>query len=245
MSLLLTKGVVGRELDVAFQKAVGEAPEARDRSLIDILIEHKASVNFVDTNGNCVRMAAMQSDLKILQKLCSAQISAEIVSSAPPLGFACMRSDNYSVAVQMMNLLLQKGARGTPIASTLIQAACQDHDHLIVGLLQATSLMSIIPSARPQKRHSAPKIAAILKLICGKVRFEQKTLARLVPEALDPQKCDLVTSPLLVKCCEEYPEILSSALLDEIEIRGARREVSELLLQHEASVGFNVCAVLR
>jgi ankyrin repeat protein len=245
MSLLLTKGVVGRELDVALQKAVGEAPETRDHSLISILIEHRASVDFMDANGNCVHMAAKQGDLRTLQQLCSVKISLEILSSAVPLAFASMRNDNYTVVLQMMRLLLHKGALGTPVADTLVQAVCQDHDHLIVALLLDNGADVNHLNGKATENALTTRNIVVLKILCDKGRFERKPLQRLVPEALNPQKWDPVTAHLLVKRCAEYPEILSLALFDEIEVHGARQEVIELLLQYGASVSFNSGAVLR
>lgn len=245
ISLLLSKGIVGGELDVALQQAVGEAAETRDVSLISCLIEHKASANFVDANGNCIHMATKRGDLEILQQLCSTELSVQVVSPAIPLAFACMRTDNYSVVLQMMSLLLQKGARGTPVAKTLIDAVCQDHVlHIVALLLENGADVNHLNGKAVEEALNAQNAAA-LELLCKRGQIEREPLASLVPEALNPSKYDPVKAQLLVKCSVKYPEILSLALLNEVQVHGSRQEVIELLLQHGARVDFNNSAVLR
>jgi len=211
MSLLLTKGVLGPELSVAPQKAVDEAPEARDHSLIDILIQHQASVDLMDANGNYVHMAARQGDLRIIQQLCSGPgrgiswNTRKILSSAAPLAF-------YTVVLQITRLLLYNGTLRTPVTDTLVQAVCQDHDHLIVALLLDNGADVNHLHGKATKKALKARNAVVLKILCDKGRFERQPLEKLVLEALNP-----VTARLLVIRCAEYPEILSSALFGESE----------------------------
>jgi ankyrin repeat protein len=248
MSLLLTKGVVGRELNVALQEAVSESPETRDHSLIEILVEHQASVSFMDANGNCIQMAAKQGDLRTLQQLCRGKFSrssVDILSSAVPLAFASIRNDNYTVVLQILRLLLHRGALGTPVADTLVQAVCQDHGHLIVALLLDNGADVNHLNGKATEKALTARNTLALQILCDKGRFKPQTLERLMPEALSPENWDQTTAHLIVKRCAEYPELLSSALLDEVEVAGARQQVIELLLQHGANVSFNRGAALR
>ncbi|KAF7512128.1 hypothetical protein GJ744_002290 [Endocarpon pusillum] len=246
VSLLLSKGVNGRELDIALQQAVGEAPEIRDRFLIDSLMEHKASVNFVDENGNCIHMATKHGDLALLQQLCSAgDLLVEVASSAVPLAFASMATNNFSVILQMVSLLLEKGAHGAPVAETLIEAVRHSHGLHIVALLLRKGADVNYLNGKAIEEALKLKDVAVLMLLCQEGQLTRQSLARLVPEGLNPQSYDPAKARSLVKCSVNYPEILSLALMNEVQAHGARQEMVELLLQCGASLDFNDGAVLR
>lgn len=123
MKALVEKGVLPQELGIPLQSLVSEEGDV-DSELIQLLLQHKASVDGVgDDANNVVLVAARRGNLSILRMLCDASPRNETLSKAIPVAFSVM---DTCVALDMIKLLLQKGAAGLPIHQTLLAAAKQD-----------------------------------------------------------------------------------------------------------------------
>jgi len=74
--LLLTADTAGSGVDNALFDTVSDITELTrliDLTLIDVLVWHKASVNY--ENGKCFQLTIMKGDLDILSRLCNARSS--------------------------------------------------------------------------------------------------------------------------------------------------------------------------
>jgi ankyrin repeat protein len=245
MALLLSKGVSGRELHRALRTVIGESTDLIDYELANLLIQHKASVDFCGSKGNCLQIAAERGDLKAIELLCGGSPSPDTVSAALSRAFASFGSRNYSDIYNILAVLLRPGARGAPLAEALIEAVRQDHDGRIIALLLESGADANYKTGKPIECALSASDSNAFKLICENVQLERECLERLALQVLDPPGFSMDKARLLLRCCTEFREILDLMLLVEVESLGCRREVIELLLELEASVGFRQAAALR
>ncbi|KAE9365001.1 hypothetical protein N431DRAFT_517873 [Stipitochalara longipes BDJ] len=134
MKALVEKGVLPEDLSVPLQNLVCEEGDV-DSKLIQLLLQHKASMDGVgDDANNVVLVAARRGNLSILRMLCDAGPRNETLSKAIPIAFSVIDTYGHDVALNMIKLLLQRGATGPPIHETLLAAT--KHDRLdIVRIL--------------------------------------------------------------------------------------------------------------
>jgi ankyrin repeat protein len=133
MRALVKKGVLPQELGVPLQRLVSEDGDV-DSELIQLLLQHEAPVDGVgDDANNVVLVAARRGNLSILKMLCDARPRNETLSKAVPVAFGVM---DTCVALNMIKLLLQKGAAGLPTHQTLLAAAKQDRLEIVRLLVE-------------------------------------------------------------------------------------------------------------
>lgn len=120
MEALVKKGVLPQELlDQLGRLIVGD--DDLDSELIQLLLQNGGPG--VGLSNDIVAGAASRGDLSILKKVCDAGPRSEALSEAVPTAFTVSNTCGYDVALDMIKLLLQKGAAGEPIHSTLLDAA--------------------------------------------------------------------------------------------------------------------------
>ncbi|TGJ78363.1 hypothetical protein E0Z10_g10401 [Xylaria hypoxylon] len=127
MKALLKKGIMKKSLGVPLQMLVCEQEDV-DSELIQLLLDHKAPIDEVgnDTN-NAILVATQRGNLSVLKMLCDAEPQIETLSRAAPIAFSVINTCGYDVALDLIRLLLQRGAAGVPIHQTLLTAAEQDY----------------------------------------------------------------------------------------------------------------------
>ena len=237
VTMLLNKGVAGPELDLALRNAVSEKPGRQDHNLITCLLEHGASVDYEDRDGNCVHIACAQSNTNLLSLLCKFRPSASILSGAMPLVFSCRNGIGYSNAVSMMKLLLDHGAEGTILAETVLRAVREDEKLEILRLMlqkggDVNYQMGLAIEEAVKARNSGP-----LEAICSFGRIDARSASRIIPLALAKTSYEPARASLLVVACKDYRDILTRALVDEVMHSTERREeVLEMLLKNGASI---------
>lgn len=239
----LSKGVSGKHLHISLRTVAASAKDPKDYTLIETLIEYKASVDFLDKNGNCISTASAQRDEKALYLLCQGDPSLDTVSNAIavlPVSFATTDAAEYEQQVGMMNMLLEKKAYGNPVAEMLIKAVRDDY--------RGDALKALIEhGADPNYQHGQaiqealrlPRISG-LELICRDCKIARNTFVAQLPNALNPDGFSFDKASILVHASQDYDyeELLDKPLLDEVETYGGRKEVIELLLNLGASVNF-------
>lgn len=248
MDLLLRKGVSGPELHRALRTAIGEADGRRiDYELAELLIRHKASVDFVGSSGNCLHIAVQRRDLKAIELLCRGQPSSDTTSAALPFVFGgpgTSSSFDHTDTYKILSFLLRHGACGEPLAQALVDAVQQGCNARIISLLLDKGADVNYKNGKAAEYALYASDLISLKLICDNQRLEQVSLERLVPQALEPQLFRIDKTGPLLRCCVKYRAILDSMLLLEVASMGRRREVIELLLELGASVDHMDAAAL-
>ena len=135
MKSLLKKNVPAKELAGPLQQVVSEGGEV-DIELVQLLLDYDAPVDSSDDQiESSVLTAVRRGDIRLLQLLCGASPRVETFSEAVPIAFDTVSTHEYSTVLSMMELLLSKGASGTPLHETLLAAASDDARLDIVRLL--------------------------------------------------------------------------------------------------------------
>lgn len=251
MSRILEKGVSGKDLHVALQTIASEATDATDYILIQTLMQHKASVDFVDSNGNCICTAAYKRDDKALDLLCEGNPSADTVSEALgilPVSFASADSVEYAREIGMISTLLKYGAHGDTAATMFVDAIQNDHREKAVDIFIQHDAADANYNNGQAVREALklPRISSLQKIVSN-CKLNRTTIASQLPHALEPQGFDLAKVTLIATEAKrlKYRGILDKPLRDEVKVNGARKEVIKLLLSLKASVDFENGAVLQ
>jgi hypothetical protein len=235
---LLAKGVSGPELDLALRRAVSETSLFRDPKLVDILVKHGASVNsYGESNSNCVHIVSDRGDLEMLSILCSSKKppSSDIVSQAVPLAFRARLQISQSNLLKIMQLLLQHGARGIPVAETLIDAVRTDDGVSICKvLLKAGADVNYGNGLSIQEAFKKDDLGS-LETILTIAHIEKETWAYIIPLALNPETYNPAKTKLILYTCRNHKTILNKALVHETGRPTIRPHVVAMLLEYGAS----------
>ncbi|KAI1359878.1 hypothetical protein F5Y08DRAFT_349264 [Xylaria arbuscula] len=245
---LLKKGVKGIEVDVALQTSVSDADARRDGKLISILLEHGASPDFKDAKGNAINIAVTRCQVDLLRELSSKAQEVTTFTEAIPSALAALMPTNYDQIVDMIDILMEKGANGELVEKTLLDAIPIDPKLQIISTLSRTGLT-------PDTTGSAIRIATRLEDL-GALKYFCDTKNGFEPpkDALAEEICTcLYTTPYnaakalaLLGAGRRYPEIMSPLLVhDGLENHSARVEVTALLVLCGASVDFEDGAALK
>jgi hypothetical protein len=252
MYLLLRKGVKGKELHRALRTVIGEDnPLGTDYELAELLIRHKASVDFIGSsaNENVLQIATLRSDLRGVELLCRAKPSSETVSAALPLVFKSYSSIDNPNTYDILSTLLRHGVQAGALAETLVDAVSQDSQGRIIALLLENGANPNYKDGKAIEYALGLPNSTALRLICDNGALEPNPLERLVPQALDPRNYSIDKAEPLIRSCVEYRRILDMALLLEVESMRCRHEVIHLLLELGVSVDFKdaaaLCCVIR
>jgi hypothetical protein len=234
---LLAKGVSGPELDIALRRAASETSLFRDPKMVDILVKHGASVSYGESNSNCVHIVSERGDYEMLSILCSSKKppSPDIVSQAIPLAFQARTHTSHSNLLKILQLLLQHGARGVPVAETLIDAVRTEEDISICKLL-------LEGGADVNHREGLVCLEAFkkddsgsLEAICTTAHIEKETWAYIIPLALHPETYNPTKTRLVLYTCRSHRTILNKALVHETGRPTIRQDVVSMLLGFGAS----------
>ncbi|QDS75019.1 hypothetical protein FKW77_005836 [Venturia effusa] len=237
---LLTKGVSGPELDIALRRAASETSLFRDPKMVDVLVKHGASVsNFGESNSNCVHIVSSRGDLELLSILYTSvqPPSSDITSQAVPLVFRSRTQTSRSSLLKMLHLLLKHGARGEPVAETLIDAVRTEDDGVVCELLVAGGADANYQNGLAIQEAFRKEAPETLEIICTKAKIEKETWAYVLPLALHPETYHSTKTMLVLSACRVYRNILDTALIHETGRSSIRHEVVSMLLEVGAFAG--------
>jgi ankyrin repeat protein len=237
MKALVKKEVLPQALGVALQRLVSEDGDA-DSELIQLLLQHGAPVDGVgDDANNVVLVAARRGNLSILRMLCDAGPRNETLSKAIPVAFGVIDSCGYDVALDMIKLLLQKGAAGLPTHQTLLAAAKQDSRLNIVRLLVkhgADANYASGASFGVALKTSNFKLLQILCALCppNRASMESGFFMAIDPRYYNPEALELLLSST------RYASTALNTLWSSEKLRGNPNIIAIVphLLQHGLDV---------
>ncbi|KAI0451849.1 hypothetical protein F5B21DRAFT_359281 [Xylaria acuta] len=247
VTALVRKGARGVELDMALQNSVSDVGPREDGQLISLLLDHGASPDYEDANGNCMAIAVARSQVGLVRELSNKARLEVTLSNGIPLALAALTSSNYDEVVEMIEILMKKGAKGALVEKTLLEAIPVDPNLRIIKTLSRNGLApEIIASAI----HSAAQMEDLgaLKLFCDKksgFKVPRDTLREEILMLLYGPSYNTSKTLILLEYGRRYPEILSPMLAHKgLEHHSARVEVAALLVLCGASIDFNDGAVL-
>ena len=243
VSVLLTKGVEGDKLHMALLDAVKRTDESRDVDLIQLLIRHRASVNYSVNGANCIHAAAERVDVKVLEYLCASRPSADIVLDAIPLAFGSLREENEGQVLKALSTLLQTGAKGDSIGSTLVKAIAASRLQIAKLLLQHSISQRHLGQAI-QEALKSDSLGA-LRLLC-KLSLPKQILQKYVHEVLHGGRYNQEKARLLLEASRAHMLVLDQSLgSEELRKHSHRHEIIQMLLVCGADVDVDSGAIVR
>ena len=209
MKALVKKGVLPQELGVPLQRLVSEDGDI-DSELIQDLVQHKAPVDGVgDDANNVVLVAARRGNLSVLKMLCDARPRNKTLSKAVREAFGIIDTCGYDEVLNMIKLLLQKGAAGLPIHQTLLAAAEQDRLEIVRLLVEH--------GADANYRNGASFGVALttsnfklLQILCAKSSPSQASIESGFFMAIDPRYYILEALELLLSSARNVGTALNT-----------------------------------
>lgn len=248
VATLLAKGVSGRELDIALRRATSETSLFRDPKLVDVLVKHGASVNsFGESDSNCVHIVSSRGDLEMLSILCASANppSSDITSRAIPLAFRARTQISQSTLLKVLHLLLQHGARGIPVADTLIDAVRTEDDGVVCKLLIEGGADANYQHGLAIQEAFKKEVSDSLEIICTTAQIEKETWAYVIPFALHPETYHPTKTGIVLTACKGHRIILDRALIHETGRASIRQDVVSVLLELGANAGIDNAAAFK
>lgn len=208
---LLNVGVPPQELGSPLQFVVSEGGEV-DLRLVQLLLVYNAPVDGLENDGNTsVSIATRRGNLDLLKTLCDADPKVDTLSRAIPLAFRTKDECGYDVALEMIKLLLQKGACGPPVHYTLLSAASQDPRLDIVGALVEYGADANHSDGACFAVAIKTRKSELLQILCLGSPPTQATIKSVLFDALDPQWFEIQALDALLSSCSSPAAALNSA----------------------------------
>lgn len=197
MKALIERGVLPLSLGLPLQKLVSEDGDI-DSELIQLLLQHKAPVDGPgDDTNNVILVAARRGNLSILKMLCDAGPRNETLSQAVPVAFGVMDTCGGDVAVDMIKLLLQKGAAGTLVHQTLLAAAEKGRLESVRLLVEHGASANYLNGASFGFALTTSNFK-LLQILCSKCPPNKASIVSRLSLAIDPRYFALEALELLL-----------------------------------------------
>ncbi|KAG9995254.1 hypothetical protein KCU78_g18033, partial [Aureobasidium melanogenum] len=236
METLLQKGVLASRLAVPLRTLVAEKGEV-DLKLIKLLLRYKAPVDSVDSPGKGnVSIAAQRGDVELLKLLCDAGPRRENLSEAILIASKTITIHRYDVVKSMIEILLCRGACGTPLHETLLCAAKNDNQLHIVRLLIKNGAKADYNSGACFEVAIRRRKFDLLKILCRSCPPSQKSTEAVLPLAIDPCYYNLPNLELLLSSTSSATVVLSSWTPDQLKSNPNITSIVPCLLQHGLDV---------
>ncbi len=194
---LVQKGVRPEALADPLQSLVSEDGDV-DSELIQLLLRYDAPVDEAgDGAQNVVLVAARRGNFSILNMLCDARPRTDILSQAVLVAFGVIDTCGPDVALDMIRLLLQKGANGQPIHLTLLSATKQCRLRMVSLLIEYGADANYLSGASFGIALTTSNLE-LLQILCSKCPPNRASLESKFFVAIDPARYFLEALELLL-----------------------------------------------
>ncbi|KAM0338319.1 hypothetical protein ACHAPU_011371 [Fusarium lateritium] len=184
---LVRKGVEKSALGTALQNLMSE-DDCIDSQLVEFLVNHGAPLGYsVATETSPVFQATKRGDIPVLTVLLSASPDDETLAAALPIAYQTIKSLGKDVALEMTNLLLEKGASGTEIHETLLTATTDDQFGFVVALIHHGADVNY-SGGTVFGRAAESKSTQLLELLCATSPPSQEAVDTVLPTLINPDK---------------------------------------------------------
>jgi hypothetical protein len=233
-----SKAIDKRPLIYALVEAIKE--DGRDIELIERLVGFGLHVD----GSHALHCAVQTGNLKIISLICNATLSFSLLSSMIPVAFSLIETKGYEVARKTIELLLQRGAKGPALHTTLLMAIKSDTRMDIVRLLVSYNADANYGGG------GAFALALgntdLLKILCARCYIAQETLVNLLPFIFCEKNCDLQTLEIVLSSAPSAGRVLNSTLpFDRLKGCSDLLPLFETLIRHGLDFNHQGGAMLR
>lgn len=203
MQRLLPRSATGPELDQSLLKSVMFEGIAQDGRLIQLLLKHGASAEYIEEGQNCLCLAVRRQDTSLVKWLVLACSSKIVLNSALALIPKMMK---VRVRKEENRVSMTVAVPESKVLAILLAVLAGGHKDLALGGILVASIAAVyfdvtkaalqhpskIPDADFAKAFAACfkfSNLASLKLLCGSVDLSPKTLYLQATYALSQDPC--------------------------------------------------------
>ncbi|KAF4987742.1 hypothetical protein FGRMN_10166 [Fusarium graminum] len=180
MTALVRRGVEESALRAALQDLMSE-DDRIDSELVELLVNHGAKLgSSVALETSPILQAIRRGDITVLTVLLRASPNDETLAAALPVAYQAIKSFGKGVALEMMNLLLRKGASGTQIHETLLSAVTDEQLGFVPTLIDHGADINYSDGA-VLARAAGSKSIQLLELLCSASPPNQETVDTVLP----------------------------------------------------------------
>lgn len=198
LKALILKGVLSQWLGILLQRLVAEDGDV-DLELIQSLLRHEAPIDGVGTEAdNAVIAAVKRGNPAVLQMLCDTGPRNVTLCKAVAIAFGAKDVCGYEVAIDMIKILLQKGAAGLAIHQTLLDAAETDDRLDIVRLLVAYGAEANYATGASFVVALKKGSIELLEILCKACPLSEESMKSVLSMAIDPLYYKLEALELLL-----------------------------------------------
>ncbi|KAF5661746.1 hypothetical protein FHETE_8281 [Fusarium heterosporum] len=184
MTALVRKGVEESALGTVLHNLMSE-DDRIDSELVELLVNHGAKLGHsVAMETSPVLQTTRKGDIPVLTVLLRADPDGETLAAALPVSYQTIESFGKGVALEMMNLLLKKGASGTQIHETLLSAVTDDQLQFVATLVNNGADINYSGGAA-FARAAKSKSIQLLELLCSASPPKQETVDTVLPVLID------------------------------------------------------------
>uniref|UniRef100_A0A8H7K4M7 Uncharacterized protein n=1 Tax=Bionectria ochroleuca TaxID=29856 RepID=A0A8H7K4M7_BIOOC len=174
--------------------------EEPDFELIQLLLDKRAPVDLYDNPGlNPVLIATKRGHIILLKLLMDAGPRQQTLSTAVLVAFETSESCGYDTADAMIRLLLNAGAKGPEVNTTLARAVQGGHLELVRLLLDHGASPAQSDGMSYQNAIQTGNYD-LLETLCSRAPPRNPTLVSLIDTAVNPKWYELRTLKLLLGC---------------------------------------------
>ncbi|KAH6953411.1 hypothetical protein DER45DRAFT_379959 [Fusarium avenaceum] len=245
MRALVAKGVESSALGTALQKLMCE-DSIIDYELVKLLLNHGAPLGHTtDIEDSPIVQATTRGDVLVLKLLLDASPDHESLAAALSIAYNSIETLGNEVGLEMMALLLEKGASGPPVHQILLKATA-DSKVDIVRLLVDHGADVNYSSGEAFAQAAKMENVALLELLCSSFPPSQESVDTGLPKILNPELYNPTTLMLFLSAASRgspRPSLRSAYPL--IERHPQLAEILPCLVEHGLEINEEDGAVFR
>ncbi|KAI1063836.1 hypothetical protein LB506_005394 [Fusarium annulatum] len=250
MQCLIKKGVEGQSLGTALLQLLSEEGNI-DSDLTKLLIDNGAPLDCTsDVDASPLVQAIKKGDVTVLNMLCSAKPTAEVLAAALPFAFSTIAAFGYDVALELMTLLLKQGASGPPLNETFLKAIASDVPPGFVQLLTEHGADVNYSSGQAFVMAIEMDKSSLLELLCSSSPPTQATVTATLPKLIEIKHYSLSNIELVLSAASRAtpkPSLTNTYALTKDHPQ--RSELLPCLLRHGLDIneesGMILCLAVR
>ncbi|KAM0244459.1 hypothetical protein ACHAP5_006261 [Fusarium lateritium] len=232
MRAIVTKGVESSALGTALSELMVE-DGCIDYELVKLLLDHGAPLGHTaEVEESPVVQATTKGDVSVLKLLLDTRPDDKSLSAALSIAYNTIETLGNEVALEMMALLLGKGASGSRVHQTLLKATTDSRVDFVQLLVEHGADVNY---SSGEAFAQAAKMGNIelLELLCSSSPPGQESLDTVLPKLIDPELYNSTTLELFLTAAlrDSTKPSLSSAY-PLIEQHPQLVEILPCLLRH-------------
>lgn len=255
MRRLLPRSATGPELDQSLLKAVMFEGVAQDGRLIQLLLKHGASSEYIEDDQNCLCLAVQRQDTSLVKGLVLACSSKIVLNSALALIPKMMK---VRVRKEESRVSMTVAVPESKVLAILLAVLAGGHKDLALGEILVASIAAVyfdVTKAALQHPSKIPDAdfgkafetcfefsnLASLKLLCGSADLSPKTLYSQAIHALSQDPCDCNLLAVILETCRRrdgFP-LANFLKIPQLEDHSQRTKLVRMLLDSGARVALS------